>query len=100
MLHAAAKNGNIESIKLLLSQGFDIDSRDREGITPLMHTALNGQQGVFQMLIKNGADPFLKTSMGSVCSTLLHKVEIHPLSRNCYHLVFTLIQQTMMDALH
>lgn len=35
MLHAAAKNGNIESIELLMSQGFDIDSRDREDITPL-----------------------------------------------------------------
>ena len=54
-LHAAAKTGCIEIIKLLLSQGFDIDSRDRNGVTPLMQTALYGQQGAFQMLLQNGA---------------------------------------------
>ena len=41
-----------------------------------------------------------KTMMGPVCSTLLQQVEIHPLSTSCYHLVLTLIQQTMMVALH
>ena len=50
-LHAAAKTGCIEIIKLLLSEGFDIDSRDRNGVTPLMWTALCGQQGAFQMLL-------------------------------------------------
>ena len=48
-LHAAAKTGCIEIIKILLSQGFDIDSRDRNGATPLMWTALYGQQGALKV---------------------------------------------------
>ena len=63
-LHAAAKAGCIEIIKLLLSQGFDIDSRDRNGVSPLMWTALYGQQGAFQMLLQKGADPSLKDNCG------------------------------------
>ena len=69
-LHAATKTGCIEIIKLLLSQGFDIDSRDRNGVTPLMSTARYGQQGAFQMLIQKGADPSLKYNWGY---SLLHK---------------------------
>ena len=69
-LHAAAKTGCIEIIKLLLSQGFDIDSRDLIGYTPLMSTACYGQQGAFQMLIQKGADPSLKDNWGY---SLLHK---------------------------
>ena len=63
-LHAATKTGCIEIIKLLLSEGFDIDLRDRNGATPLMGTALYGQQGAFQMLLQNGADPSLKDNGG------------------------------------
>ena len=59
-IHAAAKSGNIEIIEILLSQGFEVDSRDEEGTTPLMFTALYGHEGAFQMLIQNGADPSLK----------------------------------------
>ena len=68
-LHAAAKTGCIQIIKLLLSQGFDIDSRDRNGDTPLMWTALYGHEGAFQMLIQKGADPSLKGNGGL---SLLH----------------------------
>ena len=91
-IHAAAKNGNIKIIGLLLSQEFEVDSRDEECSTPLReYTALNGHEDAFQMLI-NGSDPSLKHNKDSVCSTALHKVEIHPLSTSCYHLVSTLVQ--------
>ena len=68
-IHAAAKSGNIEIIGLLLSQGFEVDSRDEKCTTPLMYTALNGHEGAFQMLIQNGADPSLKDNGGF---SLLH----------------------------
>ena len=68
-IHAAAKSGNIEIIGLLLSQGFEVDSRDEKCTAPLMYTALNGHEGAFQMLIQNGADTSLKDKGGS---RLLH----------------------------
>ena len=68
-IHAAAKSGNIEIIGLLLSRGFEVDSRDEKCTTPLMYTALNGHEGAFQMLIQNGADPSLKSNKGF---SLLH----------------------------
>ena len=68
--HAATKTGCIKTIKLLLSQGFDIDSRDEESTTPLMYTALYGHEGAFQILKQNGADPSLKDNCGY---SLFHK---------------------------
>ena len=34
-------------IELLLSRGFEVDSRDRKGVTPLMCAALNDEPGAF-----------------------------------------------------
>ena len=58
------KSGCIKTIKLLLSEGFDIDSKDRNGATLSMWTAFYGQQGAFQMLLQNGADASLKVNHG------------------------------------
>ena len=69
MLHAAAENGKIQIIELLLSQGCHVDSRDREGVTPLMLAALHDEPSAFQMLLQNRADPSLKENDGL---SLLH----------------------------
>ena len=54
----------------MLSLGLETDSRNNDGITPLMRAALRGKQSAFQVLIQNGADLTLKDNNG--CS-LLHK---------------------------
>ena len=64
VLHAAAKNGVIEIIETLVSQGCLVDSRNREGLTPLMMAALYDEPSAFQMLLQNGADPSLKDNDG------------------------------------
>ena len=64
MLHAAAENGETEIIELLVSQGCLVDSRNREGLTPLMMAALYDEPSAFQMLLQNGADPSLKDNDG------------------------------------
>ena len=64
MLHAAAKNGEIEIIELLVSQRCLVDSRSREGLTPLMMAALYDEPNAFQMLLQNSADPSLKDNYG------------------------------------
>ena len=69
VLHAAAENGNIEIIEVLVSQGCHVDSRDKDGVTPLMLSALNDEPSAFQWLLQNSADPCLKDNNGS---SLLH----------------------------
>ena len=54
----------------MLSLGLETDSRNNDGVTPLMRAALRGKQSAFQVLIPNGADLTLKDNNG--CS-LLHK---------------------------
>ena len=82
-----AKSGNIEIIASLLSQGFEVDSKDREGVTPLIHEAESSKEVTFQMLIQKGANTSLKDNKGSSVLHRLQEVEIHPLSTNCYYLV-------------
>ena len=67
-LHVAAKKGDITMIGLVLPH-FEIDSLDESGQTPLMLAATFGEKAAFEMLIRNGADPYLKCSFGEC---LLH----------------------------
>ena len=64
VLHAAAETGEIEIIELLVSQGCLVDSRNKEGLTPLMMAALYDEPSAFQMLLQNTADPSLKDNDG------------------------------------
>ncbi|XP_046560779.1 putative ankyrin repeat protein RF_0381 [Haliotis rubra] len=49
--------GNLEIVKFIHSQNIiDIDSRGRNGTTPLMSAALFGKKEVFRFLMKKGAD--------------------------------------------
>ena len=64
VLHAAAKHGEIEIIELLVSQGCLVDSRSREGLTPLMMAANHDEPNAFQLLLQNSADPSLKDNYG------------------------------------
>ena len=69
VLHAAAENGDIEIIELLVSQVLNVDSRDKDGVTPLMLSAFYDKPSAFQLLLQNSADPCLKDNNGS---SLLH----------------------------
>ena len=100
LLHCAAEGGNTSIIIKLLSLGLDVDSRNNGGVTPLMTAALNDKQNALTSWYKTVLIHLSKTTTGSVCSTLLRKVEIPPLSASCYHLVLTLIQGTMVGSLY
>ena len=100
VLHSAAQGGNTSIIIKLLSLGLDVDSRNNGGVTPLMTAALNDKQNALTSWYKTVLIHLSKTTTGSVCSTLLRKVEIPPLSASCYHLVLTLIQGTMVGSLY
>ncbi|MDP7205888.1 MAG: CotH kinase family protein, partial [Pirellulaceae bacterium] len=53
---AAARTGDIDSIKEFLSQGVKVDRRDESGATPLSMAALSGEVETAKFLFSKGAD--------------------------------------------
>ena len=63
-LHQAAKAGDVEQIKLLISQGADVNQRDSNTWTSLHEAAHNGNIEAAELLISNGADVNVKDKDG------------------------------------
>ena len=63
-LHAAAGQGRVDAVKLLLSRGAQIDARDRWGWTPLSAAVENGRMETEALLISGGADVNARNSDG------------------------------------
>ena len=60
VLHYASRVGNLEVIELMLSHVPSINSRTKEGATPLMIAAGNEKLQAVQFLLEQGADPSLR----------------------------------------
>ncbi|XP_046571002.1 putative ankyrin repeat protein RF_0381 [Haliotis rubra] len=57
ILHLACIGGNVEIVKHVLARKmWDIDTRDNDGWTPVLHAANNGHKDVFDALVEAGAD--------------------------------------------
>ncbi|XP_046547141.1 putative ankyrin repeat protein RF_0381 [Haliotis rubra] len=57
ILHVACEGGNVEIIKYLLKHDIvNINCQDGKGWTPIMHAAMSGHKGVFDVLVEGGAD--------------------------------------------
>jgi len=55
-LGAAAKDGDLQAIKKLLSSGVKVDSRKEAGVTPLFTAALHGKTDAAKLLLDKGAE--------------------------------------------
>jgi len=55
-LHQAAADGNIEHVKLLISEGADVNAIDQRGWTPALAALYGGQLAVTDLLLEEGAD--------------------------------------------
>ena len=56
-LFNAAKNGDLEAVKLLLDRGIDPNLEDRRGWTALMIGSQNRRLKIVKELLNRGADP-------------------------------------------
>ncbi len=54
----------IETIKLLLARGADVNAANGAGNTPLHGAALRGSPAIVEFLLKQGADPTVKNARG------------------------------------
>ena len=69
LLHSASEGGDVSIIETMLSRGFDVNSRDSLGTTPLMVAAAKGEMQAVDFLLLKGADLSLTTDIGR---NLLH----------------------------
>jgi pectate lyase len=72
-LHEAAALGDLKKIKSLLSEGVDVNSRERAVWTPLHRAVLSGQTQAVELLLDQGADIDARNSFGA--SALYYAVE-------------------------
>ena len=63
-LHIAVKQGNVEKVKSLLTQGMDVNSRSSSGYTPLHISAGLDKRRVTKLLVINGAKINARDSSG------------------------------------
>ena len=64
-LALAAHGGHLETMKLLISKGCDINNADRDGDTPLFYVATSGLTDAVKLLLDNGADPNVCDNSGA-----------------------------------
>ena len=56
LLHIAAGRGHKQLAEFLLDKGYDVNSKDQNGLTPLHMAAIEGEKEIAELLIANGAD--------------------------------------------
>jgi len=64
-LHYACVDSDSVATEKLLSDGFDVNARDRNGWTPLHFAAQSGCLKCLQLLLEAGADTELRDSFGN-----------------------------------
>lgn len=69
-VHAAATVRDIESMRLLLDRGADVNARQQLGFTPLFSAANNGDEAMVDLLLARGADAGAKSDDGKTAADL------------------------------
>ncbi|KAJ6751472.1 hypothetical protein OIU85_001954 [Salix viminalis] len=72
-LHCAARRGDIDAVKLLMSRGYDVNVPDGDGYTPLMLAAREGHVSTCELLISHGAQCEMKNARGETALSLARK---------------------------
>lgn len=64
LLAIASRCGNVKSMRTYLEAGAEVNSQNYDGITPLMHAAVNGQVNSVLLLLEKGACKEIKNVEG------------------------------------
>jgi len=76
ILLEAARRGKTITIKTMLANDANINTRDKNGMTPLMHASYNGYADIVEILLKKGANVNKKNNNGET-ALMLAKVKQH-----------------------
>lgn len=63
-LITAVSFGRIETVKLLLNGGANVNAQDQKGTTALHSAAYRGNKDIVEILLNNGADPSISDFNG------------------------------------
>ncbi len=77
-LHAAVRRNDTQAVQNLLSQGADVDARDKHGLTPLMLACMNLQERNIRLLLRAGANPRLSNNAGTTAEQMLNRGDSIP----------------------
>ena len=83
-IHQAAKDGNIEAVKLDLADGTDVNTKDDNGRTPLHYATEEGHKEIAELFIAAGANVNAKNNLGGTPldeAILRNRIEITNLIR-------------------
>jgi len=69
-LSEAAINGDISGVRDAIARGADVNTRGRDGLTPLHLALLHFQHSGFESLLKNGANPNIPADNGDSIMSL------------------------------
>lgn len=69
-IHAAAANGNIEIVQLLIAASVDVNAREASGFTALHTVAMENKPEIAAALIQAGASPDAQNDAGDTPRTL------------------------------
>lgn len=72
-LHFAACHGKLDAVKLLTNRGYNVNTPDVNGNTPLMLAAREGHAHVCELLISCGADGNIRNTKGETALSLARK---------------------------
>jgi len=77
-IHSAARDGDIDKLHAILSEGAEIDSRNACGLTPLHLAAFVGHEKIVELLLEKGADV---NAIGRSGETALHEAAFQGFER-------------------
>lgn len=77
-LHDAVKRNDPAAVQAIIITGADVDSRDENGLTPLMLACMNLQEQNIRLLVRAGADPLATNPAGTSALHMLNRGDSIP----------------------